>query len=122
MKRKLIIMRHAKSSWNNAHLSDHERPLNGRGRRSAPQVAQQLSAGNHQPEIIFSSDSTRTTETWLLMQDELDHLPATYLRELYLGGWAKLKVLELDAKNPQKLKECFYNRNSIIFYVVFTFH
>ena len=36
MSRKLIVMRHAKSSWNNPELADHDRPLNKRGKRDSP--------------------------------------------------------------------------------------
>ena len=39
MVRRLVIMRHAKSSWKDQKLDDHERPLNNRGRRDAPIVA-----------------------------------------------------------------------------------
>ena len=39
MVRRLIVMRHAKSSWKDPNLDDHERPLNKRGRRDAPMVA-----------------------------------------------------------------------------------
>ena len=34
--RQLLLMRHAKSSWNNANMTDHERPLNARGQRDLP--------------------------------------------------------------------------------------
>ena len=41
MQRRLIVMRHAKSSWNSAAQTDHERPLNERGRGDAPRVVVQ---------------------------------------------------------------------------------
>ena len=59
----LFLMRHAKSSWDNPELVDHERPLNKRGRRSADLIGQTLHARGYAPQIIWSSDSTRTRET-----------------------------------------------------------
>lgn len=56
-------MRHAKSSWTNADQSDHERPLNDRGRVAATAVGHALSARGIAPQSIWSSDSTRTRET-----------------------------------------------------------
>lgn len=59
----LLIMRHAKSSWDNEELSDHERGLNARGRKSADAIARVLSAKNIAPDVIWSSDAQRTRET-----------------------------------------------------------
>lgn len=63
MLKHLLLMRHAKSSWSNPGLRDHERPLNGRGRRSADIIGQTLSAKGYAPDLIWASDSARTTET-----------------------------------------------------------
>ena len=46
----LMVMRHAKSSWKQPGLSDHERPLNGRGRRDAPRVARVIAEAGWAPE------------------------------------------------------------------------
>ena len=59
----LLIMRHAKSSWSEGRLSDHERPLNPRGEKSADAMAAALHARGYAPDIIWSSDSTRTRQT-----------------------------------------------------------
>ena len=59
----LLLMRHAKSSWSDGSLSDHERPLNERGRRAATAVGQTLHARGFAPSLIWSSDSQRTRET-----------------------------------------------------------
>ena len=56
-------MRHAKSSWSDGDMSDHERPLNDRGRRAATAVGAALSARGYAPDIIWSSDAKRTRET-----------------------------------------------------------
>ena len=56
-------MRHAKSSWADPSMTDHERPLNDRGRRDAPAIGGVLRARKVFPGLIWSSDSTRTRET-----------------------------------------------------------
>ncbi|MEM7317229.1 MAG: histidine phosphatase family protein [Planctomycetota bacterium] len=70
MKRRLIIMRHAKSDWKTDAPTDHLRPLNARGRRDAPRVAAAIVQRDWLPELVLSSDSRRTTETWELMAPE----------------------------------------------------
>lgn len=64
MTRTLILTRHAKSSWDNQGLGDHERPLNKRGRKSAPAIAAWLRQNGWLPDEILCSTSTRTRETW----------------------------------------------------------
>ena len=59
----LLIMRHAKSSWSEGRLSDHERPLNMRGEKSAEAMGAALHARGYAPNIIWSSDATRTRQT-----------------------------------------------------------
>lgn len=67
--KQIIFMRHAKSSWSNSSLNDHSRPLNKRGIRNAPLMAQRLVEFNILPEHAYVSDSTRTRETWDLVRD-----------------------------------------------------
>ena len=59
MERRLIVMRHAKSSWKNESLRDHERPLNKRGRRDAPRIGEELASLGWVPQRVISSDATR---------------------------------------------------------------
>ena len=68
MRTRLIIMRHAKSSWPDASLEDHDRPLNKRGRRDAPRIAQELHDREWIPDRIRVSTSKRTLETLELME------------------------------------------------------
>lgn len=56
-------MRHAKSSWKNQNQSDHDRPLNDRGNRDAPDMAQRLLQHGGAPDIILCSTAQRTRET-----------------------------------------------------------
>ncbi len=68
MHTRLIVMRHAKSSWSDASLVDHDRPLNKRGRRDAPRIAQELQKREWIPDRIRVSSSKRTMETLELME------------------------------------------------------
>lgn len=61
--KRLLILRHAKSSWDHPELSDHERPLNKRGKRDAPRVGEYLRAASLVPDIIMSSTARRAQET-----------------------------------------------------------
>ena len=61
---KLIVTRHAKSSWNNLYLRDHDRPLSKRGRRASKAIGNWLAEKGHIPKIVVSSTSERTRETW----------------------------------------------------------
>lgn len=59
----LILARHAKSSWKNASLEDHERPLNNRGLRDAPMMARRLRDAGLRPDLIVSSTARRALDT-----------------------------------------------------------
>lgn len=62
----LTLMRHAKSSWDHADLSDRERPLNKRGHKAAPDMAQRISerwAVDERPRLLLSSPALRAATT-----------------------------------------------------------
>ncbi len=61
--KELLVMRHAKSDWNNARLSDHDRPLNNRGKADAPRMGQLLHRLDLTPELIISSTAERAMTT-----------------------------------------------------------
>lgn len=64
---KLIITRHAKSSWDNLSLDDHDRVLNERGRAAAKQMGKWIKGRRHTPQQVISSDAFRARETAELM-------------------------------------------------------
>ena len=59
----LLVLRHAKSSWDDGTLSDHERPLNRRGERDAPRMGALLRTQRLTPDLILSSDAVRARMT-----------------------------------------------------------
>ena len=61
---RLILTRHAKSSWDDPTQADHDRPLNDRGRRSARELGDWLASRGYHPEEVLCSTAERTRETW----------------------------------------------------------
>jgi len=59
----LLILRHAKSSWKHPELTDHDRPLNKRGKRDAPRMGKILRSEHLIPEAIISSTAARAHVT-----------------------------------------------------------
>lgn len=59
----LIIVRHAKSSWDNTHLADHDRPLLEVGKKRTRLIIAKLQDLNIQPDLIISSSAKRALET-----------------------------------------------------------
>ena len=59
----VYFIRHAKSSWDDATLSDHDRPLNARGKRDAPRMALRLLELDNKPDGILTSSAKRAKQT-----------------------------------------------------------
>jgi phosphohistidine phosphatase len=59
----LLIMRHAKSSWKDPDLPDHDRPLNKRGKHDAPSMGKLLKDEDLIPDLIISSTAARAKKT-----------------------------------------------------------
>lgn len=81
MTKRLILMRHAKSSWEHTG-PDHDRPLNQRGYTSAPLVGDWLRDHGFTPEAVLSSSAKRTRETYAGLGFDV---PARFERSLYLA-------------------------------------
>jgi phosphohistidine phosphatase len=83
----LSILRHAKSSWSDSSLPDHDRPLNKRGLRDAPRMGELIREQGLVPDAILSSTALRARETVLAVAaatgfpDEV-----CFVRRLYGAG------------------------------------
>ncbi len=64
MSRTLILMRHAKSSWDDFMQPDHERVLNSRGRESSAAMGNWLTQNDYRPDELLCSTAERTRETY----------------------------------------------------------
>ena len=77
--KRLILTRHAKSSWDDPLTPDHDRPLNERGKAAAADLGQWLASRGYVPDVVLCSDSVRTRSTWSGIAPAL---PATASLEL----------------------------------------
>lgn len=82
--KKIILVRHAKSSWE-FNVIDHERPLNQRGITDANLVSKHLNMDSAAVDLILSSDSVRTTQTSKIFISNLNLMDKDleYMYELY---------------------------------------
>jgi phosphohistidine phosphatase len=80
----LLILRHAKSSWQDLGQADHDRPLNGRGKRDAPRMGKLMRERDMIPDLIISSTAMRARTTAQAVADEVDYpKEITQTRDLY---------------------------------------
>ena len=87
MVRTLFLLRHAKSSWDDPSLGDHERPLSTRGRRATKVIARYLRSLEARPELVLCSSATRTQETLQRLTDALPRdVEVRVERDLYLAS------------------------------------
>lgn len=73
MRKRLILIRHAKSGWDDPFMDDHERVLTNRGRKASTAIGTWLKQNNYLPDITLVSDAARTVETSKLLQAALGH-------------------------------------------------
>lgn len=73
MNRTLILVRHAKSSWEEATLPDRARPLAERGQRDAPLMGKRLARERVRPDLILSSPARRALSTAEIFADALEY-------------------------------------------------
>lgn len=71
----VILLRHAKSSWSDPDLDDHDRPLNKRGKAVAPAIAEWLGRSGYRPDRVLCSSARRTRQTYKRMRESLTGLP-----------------------------------------------
>ncbi len=81
--RRLFLLRHAKSSREDAALDDFERPLNDRGRRGARAMAEFLHDLGIRPALVLCSAARRTRQTWDLLEPRLPGVPVSIETGLY---------------------------------------
>ncbi|TZF82687.1 histidine phosphatase family protein [Pedobacter sp. BS3] len=79
--KKLLIIRHAKSDWDNMELSDFDRPLNHRGEKNAPEMAQRLLKKHIIPQHLVSSPALRAISTARYFADILGINPEEIQQE-----------------------------------------
>ncbi|MDQ1084526.1 MULTISPECIES: histidine phosphatase family protein [Microbacterium] len=81
----LVLARHAKSDWATDGVDDHDRPLEGRGRRDAPAMARTILRAGVRPAVLLSSTALRATQTAEVFADAFD-VDVSTRPELYLAA------------------------------------
>ncbi len=84
--KRLILTRHAKSSWDDPTTPDHDRPLNDRGRAAASDLGQWLASRGYIPSQVLCSDAVRTRETWTGIGPALPGAQVELKSALYHAG------------------------------------
>jgi phosphohistidine phosphatase len=74
--RRILLLRHAKSSWDEAGLEDYDRPLAPRGRRAAAVMGVYLRDEGLAPDLVLCSGARRARETWELAARAFERRPA----------------------------------------------
>jgi phosphohistidine phosphatase len=69
--KRVLLVRHAKSDWNDFRLSDHDRPLNERGKKDAPEMAEYLNKKQLIPDGIYTSTARRAKDTAMVFATTL---------------------------------------------------
>lgn len=111
--KKLLIIRHAKSSWDDASLRDFDRPLNKRGVRDVPDMGKRLASLDIQPDLIISSPANRAITTArgiaieigydierIQAEPELYHAGTSTIREVISKVDNNINTLMIFGHNP----------------------
>ncbi|MGH2954127.1 MAG: SixA phosphatase family protein [Solirubrobacterales bacterium] len=100
--KRLYLLRHAKSSWDDPTLTDHDRPLAPRGRRAAEVMAKHLQRNGIAPALVLCSGSRRTHQTLTRIAPGLGDSAEVQIRpELYAAASADL--LEVLRGQPDEI-------------------
>lgn len=102
--KELTLIRHAKSSWSENALSDHDRPLNPRGERDAPKMGALLAERGFAPAAILSSTALRARTTAEIIARQIGRDPGeiVLVPEIYEASVSQLMtvVRNLDESLP----------------------
>jgi phosphohistidine phosphatase len=106
--KKLFLIRHSKSSWKHPGMSDHDRPLNKRGKYDAPFMAEKFYQLEIFPDLILSSTAVRTMEFANILADKLNYEKENIisLRELYLASDSEIIKTVRETDDKYKTIKC----------------
>ncbi|XP_073003699.1 uncharacterized protein At3g52155, chloroplastic isoform X1 [Typha latifolia] len=110
--RRLILLRHADSTFPDRFTKDHDRPLSKVGRNDAINVSRKLQQMGWIPEIVLSSDATRTKETLLILQE---HAQGFSQAEVYFIP-SFYSIAAMDGQTADHLQKaiCEYSRDDVL--------
>ncbi len=100
--KKLIVMRHGKSSWDYAHLDDHDRPLNERGKKNTAKMGVYLLQKTGKPELILSSSAERAYATAVIAAENMGYPKEQIVTDL---AWID-DILQSISRVPDTISYC----------------
>jgi phosphohistidine phosphatase len=115
MGKQLLIMRHAKSDWNDASLSDFNRTLNSRGLINAPVMGKRLKSKKFIPEIIIASPANRAITTCEIVIEQLGLAKESIQtdKNIYNADYKSLLKIVNQLDNSKKSAALFGHNNGI---------
>ena len=98
--RRIHLLRHAKSSWDDATLADHDRPLAPRGIKAATRLSGWIRESDVRPELVLCSSAARTQETFAKVEDALGSPRVVVADSLYAASADELlhRLSQLSSK------------------------
>ncbi|KAL9264283.1 hypothetical protein AKJ16_DCAP07591 [Drosera capensis] len=110
--RRLILLRHAESSWQDRSIRDHDRPLNEAGRAAAISVSHKLEKLGWIPELILCSDAIRTRQTLVILQEcvkSLIEAEVHFISSFY-------PIAAMDGQTADHIRQiiCRFSRDEIL--------
>jgi phosphohistidine phosphatase len=101
--KKLYLIRHAKSSWNNSGLGDIERPLNKRGLKDAARMGKILNKALFKPDCVITSPARRAHETAEIIANKTGFPVAKLIIEKRIYGAGTNELLKIITKQDDSL-------------------
>jgi phosphohistidine phosphatase len=90
----IFLLRHAKSSWDEPHLEDYQRPLAPRGISAAPRMGRYMLREGLIPQRVLCSGARRARESWELVSGPLEgNIPVEYIPAIYHGSSVTVKEM-----------------------------
>jgi phosphohistidine phosphatase len=96
----LLLLRHAKSSWSDPALSDHDRPLAPRGERAAGLIAAHLRSEGIRPALVLCSSARRTRDTLAALRTSFDETTEIRIEDRLYGAGATAILALLRTVDP----------------------
>lgn len=101
--KQLLLLRHAKSSWDNPALADFDRPLAQRGRKDAQRMSREIADRDWLPQRALVSPAMRTRETWEIVSAEWPRTPEVSFQETMYEASAEQLLAEAQ-RTPERVE------------------
>ena len=111
----LTLVRHAKSSWSDLSLNDFDRPLNERGKRDAPKMAQWFFENIYETPVLFTSPANRALATAKYFEKEFSPIELNIVDNLYHANLQDYESLILENNHLKHI--VIFGHNPTISYV-----